>query len=167
MYVELYEARLRFSGVTSLLLALVMFGLPYVPAEYELLRILVTAVLLVDGIVKLLNIYLARPISSALYSFAMSVALLTFFKVFGTPLSELFAGIFIVDGVLKLIPGNQMVLGKPEFYWRNLISAVVTILLGLSIMFGVELFGSMILGLIIGFAILVDGILKAEFLRIL
>ncbi len=167
MYVELYEARLRFSGVTSLLLALVMFGLPYVPAEYEVLRYAVVAVLLLDGLVKLLNVELLRPITSAIYSLAMSVSLFTFFRVFGTPLSEFFAAIFLADAVLKLVPGNQVVLGRPEFYWRNLVSAVVTILLGLSVMFGVELFGSVLVSLVVGFAILFDGILKAEFMRIL
>lgn len=163
------ELRERLSFVTSLAVLVTVIGLPYIPDQYMVAYLAVAFVLLIDTVVKALNLRSVRDLSSALYSLAMALALFTFFPVLGSPLSQLFALLFIVDAVLKYIPGDQYIpfLNMPEDKFRHYFSAVVTTLLGLAIMFGVAPFNSVLLGFVLGLAVLIDGIVKLEYARIL
>ena len=157
--------RYRLSGITSLALAVVLAFLPYVPEQYFWLNFLAVIVFLTDGTVKFLDMEQFRPYTSAAYSFTLAVLFLTYFKLFGTPLSEVFALLLVLDGILKLVPGNQMIGGISESVYRHVLSAIVTLLIGLGIFFSVSL--PFALNYILGLIVLADAMIKLEFANIL
>jgi len=156
---DLEELRYRFSGVTSLALALVFLLLPY-DAGYTLLRYVAAMVFLFDALVKFLDLPY-RELSSALYSFFLGISLATFFRVLGDPLSLFFGLFFMVDAALKLLGYRGY-----EYRARHVVSAVLTVLLGLSVMFGVLVVHPCV-SLLFGFLITIDGLIKLEYLGIL
>lgn len=159
--------RNRLSALTSAVLVFVITSLPYIPPQYRLVYYFAIGIFTVDSIVKALDVKSLRSISSALYSFALAVSFMTFFQVLGTPLSQIFGILLILDAYLKLTPGTQYIFGMPETRFRHLFSAIMTILVGASILFGVFPRGSPLLGFIAGSLILIDGIIKAEYVKLL
>ena len=161
-----YGLRYTFSAVTSASLALVLLLLPYVPPQYAVLHYIAVAVFLLDALVKLLDITSVRDYLSAAYSVVLALLLLTYFKLFGTPVSELAALLFLYDAYLKLRAGEQRtVFGIPETKFRHVLSAIVTTMLGLGIMFDLVLPFS--LHFLLGLLVLVDGVVKLEYADIL
>lgn len=161
-----YGLRYSFSAVTSLSLALVLSLLPYVPPQFELLHYVAIFVFVIDGIVKLFDIRWLRDYMSAIYSAVVAVLLFTYFKLFGTPVSEITALLFLYDAYLKVRAGEQRtVFGIPETQFRHVFSAIVTTMLGLGVLFDLALPYS--LHLLLGLLILIDGVIKLEYADIL
>ena len=159
---DIFGVRLRQSGLVSLVLFFVLLFLPYVPPQYKLLHYAVLAVLLFDAFVKLLNIPELRIVSSAAYSFALAFVTATYFQVFGYPFSYLAALMFVIDGILKLIPGDQKILFIDEYKLRHFWSALVTVLLGLALMFSVLIIHPA-LSVLIGIFLVFDGVTKLSY----
>ena len=158
--------RYRFSGLTSAALAVVLAFLPYVPQQFFYLHLAAIIVFLADALVKVFDIVEIRPYTSALYSVFLGLILLTYFKVFGTPISELTALLLFYDAYLKVREGNQRtIFGVDERTFRHTLSAILTTFLGLGVLFGVGL--PYMLNVLLGLLLLVDGVLKLEYVRIL
>lgn len=161
------DFRARFSAATSIILAIIFFGLPYVPPSFEWIRWVSILILLIDAVVKFFNVLEFREYVSAAYSMTMAISSLTFFKILGTPLSEAVAVLWMIDAIFKILPGSQQIFGVDEYIFRHYFSAITTTITGLSTMFGIALFGSITYGFIAGLIILIDGVIKLEYANIL
>lgn len=160
--------RHRASGITSAALAIVISLLPYVPPQFELVRAIVVAILSIDAVIKVFDVQSLREFFSALYSLALATSFLTFFHILGTPFSEFFAIFLIIDALYKFrVFKEQLQLGVVTFdtRTRHIISAFVTLILGLSVLFGLDL--PLHLNIVLGLAILFDSVMKLEYIGVL
>lgn len=118
-------------------------------------------IFLVDAYVKWKDLREYRRYTSLLFSFANASLILAGFLFAGEPWSYIFAFLWVLDGILK-IPGIDT---KWEGRFRHLLSSLDTTLLGLTLLFGVRLFGSFLLSLVVGWLVLVDAYVKWVYLK--
>lgn len=157
------ELRWRLSAVTSFasfLVALWLAVTPGIPVD-SVVAWLCALVFLVDAYVKWKDVRDLRRYTSVLFSFANASLIIAGFLFAGEPWSYIFAGLWLLDALLKF-PGVDT---KWEGRFRHLLSVLTTALLGLSLIFGVRVFGSFLLSVLVGWLVLVDAYVKWRYLR--
>ena len=154
--------RWRLSAVTSLAAALIAIWLYLAFPDYvdPFVSALAAIVFLVDAFVKW-NDLPQRRITTFLYSLANAALIFAGFRFAGEPWSTIFAFLWLVDAALK-IPGVDT---KWEGKFRHIFSALMTTLLGLTLMFGIRIFGSTLLSLVLGWIVLYDAYVKWVYIK--
>ncbi|HID09086.1 TPA: hypothetical protein EYP13_02555 [Candidatus Micrarchaeota archaeon] len=127
---------------------------------HPLVSMLAAVVFLADAYVKWHDLP-QRRITTMLFSFANAALIFAGFYFAGDPWSKVFAYLWVLDGILK-IPGIDT---KWEGRFRQVFSALMTTLLGLSLMFGIRLFGSTVLSVLVGWLVLYDAYVKWFYLK--
>lgn len=154
--------RWRLSAVTSLAAALIAIWLYLAFPDYVNpgISLFAAVVFLVDAWAKWTDSPFRRA-TTVLYSFANAALILAGFRFAGEPWSSIFAFLWFVDAVLKL-PGIDT---KWEGKFRHIFSALMTTLLGLTLMFGIRIFGSTLLSLVLGWIVLYDAYVKWVYIK--
>lgn len=157
------EYRYRLSSVVSFAAAVVAFWLAFFLPQY-----VNSAVALIAGLIFLLDAYVKythneelRPYTTVLYSFAWAALIFAGFQFLGQPWSNLFALLWVLDGILKL-PGVDT---KWEGKFRHILSALNTTFLGLAFLFSIRVFGSTLLSLLLGWIVLYDAYVKWVYIK--
>lgn len=155
--------RWKFSAITSFAAFVVAIWLAVTPGlpVQSMVAALSAAVFLADAYIKWMRIDDLRSYSSLLFSFANAALIFAGFLFAGEPWSYVFAVLWILDGVLKY-PGIDT---RWEGRFRHIFSATNTTLLGLTLLFGVRVFGSTALCWVLGWAVLVDAYVKWQYLK--
>lgn len=154
--------RWTFSAVTSLAAGLIALWLFLAFPDYvnPTVSLLAAVVFFIDAYVKWKDLP-QRRITTVLFSFANAALIFAGFQFAGQPWSTVFAFLWVLDGILKL-PGIDT---KWEGRFRHIFSALNTTLLGLTLLFGIRLFGSTILSVILGWLVLYDAWVKWIYLK--
>jgi len=160
---DFVQMRWRFSAVTSFasfVLALWLALTPGIPVDRGT-AFMCAVIFAVDAVVKWCDLRGLRRYTSLLYSLANAVLIFSGFLFAGEPWSYIFAYLWVLDAVLK-VPGVDV---KWEGQFRHLFSAANTALLGLVFIFGVRVFSSALLSVVLGWLVLVDAYVKWKYLR--
>lgn len=156
------EERWRLSAVSSFAAFMVAVWLAlFVPYVNPVVAWIAAVIFAADAYVKWEDLREYRPYTSLLFSFANAALIFAGFLFAGEPWSYVFAVLWLIDAVLK-IPGVDT---KWEGRFRHFFSALNTTLLGLSLLFGVRVFGSFILSLVLGWLVLADAYVKWVYLK--
>lgn len=157
------EYRYRLSAVVSFAAAVVAFWLAFFLSEYvnQTVALIAGLIFLADAYVKYTDNVELRPYTTTLYSFAWAALIFAGFQFVGQPWSNLFALLWVLDGILKL-PGVDT---KWEGKFRHVLSALNTTLLGLTLLFSVRVFGSTFLSVLLGWVVLYDAYVKWSYIR--
>lgn len=154
--------RFKFSAVTSLVAALIALWLFIAFPEFvnPTVSFICFLIFLADAYAKWEDLP-ERRITTVLFSFANAALILAGFFFAGVPWSYIFAALWIIDGILK-IPGIDT---WWEGRFRHAFSTLNTVLLGLSLLFGIRLFGSTLLSVAIGWLVLYDAWIKMTYMK--
>lgn len=157
------EYRYRLSAVVSFAAAVVALWLAFFLPEYvnQMAALIAGLIFLADAYVKYTNDVNLRPYTTALYSFAWAALIFAGFQFVGQPWSNLFALLWVFDGILKL-PGIDT---NWEGKFRHVLSALNTTLLGLTLLFSVRVLGSTFLSVLLGWVVLYDAYVKWSYIR--